>query len=151
MVPMACQCRPKFRHWLPLVTVGTIGMPMFTNGYQWFLPLAANHADNLEGRPNYQRAKWRHPQLNKFHIYCILLIFTGSRVKITLKITYIANILWKGYRGSICFCNKAVANGDLLSLFTTSRKVANDSQYPFGVFRLTMIPMATNDSQWYHW
>ena len=34
--------------WLPLVTIGTDGMPMFTNGYQWFLPLAANlAADNL--------------------------------------------------------------------------------------------------------
>ena len=48
MVPMACQCRLKFRHWLPLVTIGTNGMPMFTSGYQWFLPLAANLADNLE-------------------------------------------------------------------------------------------------------
>ena len=58
MVPMAC--RPKFLHWLSLVTIGINGMPMFTNGYQWFLPLAANLADNLERRKNYQRAEWRH-------------------------------------------------------------------------------------------
>ena len=37
--------------------------------------------------------------------------------------------------------NKALANDDLLSLFTTSRKVANGSQYPF---RLPMVPMAAN-------
>ena len=37
-------------------------VPVFTNGYQWFLPLAANLADNLERRQNYQRAKWRHFQ-----------------------------------------------------------------------------------------
>ena len=24
---------PKFRHWLPLVTIGTNGMPMDTNGF----------------------------------------------------------------------------------------------------------------------
>ena len=64
MVPMACQWRPKFRHWLPSVTIGTNGMPMFTNGYQWFLPLAANLANNLERRQNYQRAKWHHFQDN---------------------------------------------------------------------------------------
>ena len=64
VVPMACQWRPKFRHWLPSVTIGTNGMPMFTNGYQWFLPLAANLANNLECRQNYQPAKWRHFQDN---------------------------------------------------------------------------------------
>ena len=68
----------------------------------------------------------------------------GSRVKITLKITYIAKILWIGTRGSIGVCNKAVAKDDLLSLFTTSRNIANSSQYTFGVFRLPMVPMATN-------
>ena len=46
-------------------------------------------------------------------------------VKITLTISYIAKVLWTGTRGSICFCKKAVANDDLLSLFKTSRKVAN--------------------------
>ena len=61
----------------------------------------------------------------------------GSRVKINLKITYIALILWIGTRGSICFCNKAVANDYLLSLFTTGRKVANDSEF--------------SDCQWYKW
>ena len=40
---------------------------------------------------------------------------------------------------------KAVANDDLLSLFTTSRKVDNGSQYLFGVFRL---PMGTKGNQW---
>ena len=68
----------------------------------------------------------------------------GSRVKITLKITYIAKILWIGTRGSIGVCNKAVAKDDLLSLFTTSRNIVNSSQYTFGVFRLPMVPMATN-------
>ena len=116
MIPMACQCRPKFRHWLPWVTIVTNVMTMFTNDYQCFVPLAAN----LERRQNYQRAKGRHfkmtinendeqidaemkemttifsvsmgantrfskcqkrflilSQLCEFHIYCILLIFTG--------------------------------------------------------------------------
>ena len=40
---------------------------------------------------------------------------------------------------------KAVTNDDLLSLFTTSRKVDNGSQYLFGVFRL---PMGTKGNQW---
>ena len=47
MVPMACQCHPKFPHWLPLVTIVTIGtngmtpmvcqcLSMATNGfYHW--------------------------------------------------------------------------------------------------------------------
>ena len=42
----------------PLAAIGTNGMPMFTNGYHWFLPLAANLVENLEGRQNYQRAKF---------------------------------------------------------------------------------------------
>ena len=57
MVSMTSQCRPKFRHWLPLVTIGTNGTPMATNGNQWGLPLAANHVCNLQRRQNYQRAK----------------------------------------------------------------------------------------------
>ena len=55
-----------------------------------------------------------------------------------MNVTYIAKILWIRIRGLICFCNKAVANDDLLSLFTTSRKVANGSQNPFGVFKITI-------------
>ena len=64
-----------------------------------------------------------------------------TRVKITLKIIYIAKILWIGTRGSICFCNKAIANDDLLSLFTTSRNVANSAD----------IRSEFSDCLWYQW
>ena len=46
--------------------------------------------------------------------------------------------------GSIWCCNKVITNDDLLSLFTAKRKIANGSQYPFGVFRLSVLPLATN-------
>ena len=42
---------------LPLAAIGTNGMPMVPNGYQWFLPLVANFADNLERSQNYQHPK----------------------------------------------------------------------------------------------
>ena len=56
---MAKECvRSEFSQWYqwhanavhvsPLAVIGNNGMPMFTNGYQCFLPLAANLADNLE-------------------------------------------------------------------------------------------------------
>ena len=120
---MVCQ-------WLPLV-------PMVC---QWVLPLVSNLADNLEGRQNYQRAKWLHVQdcsLWKFRNYCTILL--GSRVKIPLKITYIAKLLVLATPVSICSYNGVVENDDLLSLFITSRK----------------LPMATDirsefsDCQWY--
>ena len=53
------------------------------------------------------------PQLREFHIYCILVIF-GFRVKISLKITYIAQIVWIGTRGSVCFVIKLL---QLMSYF----------------------------------
>ena len=42
------------------------------------------------------------------------------------------------------FVMKLFANDVLLSLFITNRKVANGSQYPFGVFRLPVAPMTAN-------
>ena len=64
-----------------------------------------------------------------------------SRVKIPLKFTYIAKLLVLATPVSICSYNGVVENDDLLSLFTTNRK----------------LPMATDirsefsDCQWYQW
>ena len=65
----------------PLAAIGYHSYLKYANGYQWLPMVFTNLADNLEGRQNYQRAKLRHPQLNEFHIYCNLLIFTGSTSK----------------------------------------------------------------------
>ena len=75
--------------------------------------------------------------------------------KVFWRLLIFAKILWIGTRRSICFCNKAVANDDLLSLFTTSRKVANGSRYPFGVLRppkwYQWQPMAVNGTHGNQW
>ena len=65
----------------------------------------------------------------------------GSRVKIPLRFTYIAKLMVLATPVSICSYNGVVENDDLLSLFTTKRK----------------LPMATDirsefsDCQWYQW
>ena len=61
----------------------------------------------------------------------------------SLKIT---KTLWTETHGSLCCCNKAVANDDLLSMFTTNRKVANDSQWQLMVpmVKLPIIPSVPN-------
>ena len=84
-------------------------------------------------------------QLSEFHMYLILLIFTGSRVKITLKITYIAKILWIGTRGSISFCNKAVAN-DVTYFLCYNQQKSFQSQ-PVSVRRL-QTASGNNGNQW---
>ena len=39
IVPMACQCRPKFRQWLPLVPMVCQCLPMATNGFYHLQPI----------------------------------------------------------------------------------------------------------------
>ena len=64
-----------------------------------------------------------------------------SRVKIPLKSTYITKLLVLTTPASICSYNGVAENDDLLSLFTTNRK----------------LPMATDirsefsDCKWYQW
>ena len=110
-------------------------LPMVTIGCQWVLPLVANLADNLECRQNYQRAKWRHFQdcnLWKFRNYCS--IYWVPELKFLWSLVLATPM-------SVCSYNGVVENDDLLSLFTTNRK----------------LPMATDirsqfsDCNWYQW
>ena len=64
-----------------------------------------------------------------------------SRVKIPLKFTYIAKLLVLATLVSICSYNGVVENDDLLSLFTTNRKIP----------KATDIRSEFSDCQWYQW
>ena len=97
---------------------------MVTTCCQWILPLVANLADNLEGRQNYQRAKWRHFQdcnILKFLNYCS--VYWVPELKFLWNLLKLQSYWVLANPVSICSYNGAVENDDLLSLFTTNRKL----------------------------